>query len=108
MRGDGLAAIGLRHEAVERGTNDREALRPIDAQIARVFVDLVLLPVGWDDLDVGGHDLRTAFARGEPVPGVRPVGERLFHRVLVARAKRNRACPPWGSAIWEGIERYGG
>ena len=77
VRSDARAAIGARHEAVERRAEIREALRSVDLQISRMLVDLVLDAVGRNHLDVGGDDLGETRPRIDPVPRMRAKRQRL-------------------------------
>ena len=65
-----LRAIRLRHEAVQRRRLRRRALRPVDLQIARGLVDLVLDQVERRDLDEHIDHARR-IAPGRAMPRVR-------------------------------------
>jgi hypothetical protein len=61
----------LRDEAVQGGAAARKPLRPIDTQMPRLLVELVLDAIGRDDLDEGIHQIRSADLGRNAVPRVR-------------------------------------
>src|SRR5947209_6590409 len=83
--GHAVAAEGLRDEAVQGGRERGEALRAVEAQVARRLVQLVLDRVGRHDLDVGVDHAGRALARRDAVPRVRLKHEReqAFEPLLV-------------------------
>src|SRR5690606_16548700 len=107
QRGDLAPAVGTRDDAIERGRQRRGALRPVDAQVARGFVDLVLHAVEGRDLDPRGEAAGRLGAGLEAVPGMRPealegrpghAGERSSRYACAARSPfairpRGDPCP---------------
>jgi 3-oxoacyl-(acyl-carrier-protein) synthase III len=68
-----------------------ERCGPVDAQVARDLVDLVLDHVEGRDLDVGIDDARRIFAEGETVPGMRaPAGKVVVCHGLNCTGQRSR------------------
>jgi hypothetical protein len=90
---DLIATIRARDKSVQRRTEAREALRAIHHEVTGVLVDLVLHPVGRDNLDAGADDLGEALPRIDAVPGVgtirqwsimhavEPIANRLLRRL---------------------------
>ena len=89
-----LVAPRLRHEPVGGGAHVRELLRPVELQMPRGFVDLVLDGVRGHDLDERVHDRRSVRSDGDPVPWMglqanrHVVGPRTAGRCTARRCRR--------------------
>src|SRR5262249_50272318 len=107
-------------EAVGRGTEARELLRPVELQVAGVLVHLVLDRVGGHQLDEDVHHLGRLVARRDAMPGMplEPVERHAPQEITLASFQRaissqvhpsssgtSSVCAP---VSWAGLRTVGG